>query len=216
RAAGGLGRVELRLRRGDAERLAAVGERRSAVDEKTSGIELRPRAHELPLDHLELSDRPAELPTSFRVADRSAERGASEPQRERARSGRRLGERPRPEVVATGERWKPAALLLVVRRDEQVADAEAVVRRDRERDRSVGRAELLHDQRDGERVEPGATEIRGHRQTQQPELSELGQQLERERAVLAPLLGARGDTSAPEVTHGVANGELIVAVVEVH
>src|SRR5207249_11683553 len=94
--------------------------------------------------------------------------------RDRVGPGGRLGERPRPEVLAAGERRKPAALLLVVRCDQQMADAQAVVRRDGQRDRPIASAELLHDERDGQDVEPGATELRGRRETEQAELRELG------------------------------------------
>ena len=56
----------------------------------------------------------------------------------------------------------------------------------------------------------------GHGQAEEPELRELGQELQRELARLAPLLRVRHDAAAREVAHGVADRDLIVAVVELH
>ena len=87
---------------------------------------------------------------------------------------------------------------------------------ERQRDRSVRRAHLLHDQRDREHVETGAAELRRHGKSGEAELRELGQELHRELAVLAPLLRVRHDAAAREVAHGVAHRDLIVAVGEPH
>jgi hypothetical protein len=64
--------------------------------------------------------------------------------------------------------------------------------------------------------EPGTTELRGDRESEETELRELRQQLQRELAGLAPLLGVRHDAAAREVAHGALHRELIVAVVEPH
>ena len=54
------------------------------MHEQTRRVELRARAGQTPLDHLELRDRSPELPALFRVSDRDLERRAAEPDRQRA------------------------------------------------------------------------------------------------------------------------------------
>src|SRR5205814_2303471 len=84
RAGRRLRRVELRFRRRGGEAQPRVGQGGGAVHEQSRRVELRARACETPLDHLELGDRPPELPTFLRVSDRDLERRAAEPDRERA------------------------------------------------------------------------------------------------------------------------------------
>ncbi len=83
-AARGLGRVELPLGCGASEGQTVVGQGRGAVDEEPARVELGPRLRELPLDHLELGERLAELLALLRVRGGGLDGRAAEPDRERA------------------------------------------------------------------------------------------------------------------------------------
>src|SRR5438309_5251122 len=90
----GLGCVELGLRGGVGEANTRVRQGGGAVHQQAGGVELGARSREAPLDHLELGDRPAELPPLLRVSDRDFERRAAEPDRERADSDASFVENP--------------------------------------------------------------------------------------------------------------------------
>src|SRR5258706_8732045 len=79
-----LGRIELALRRRDAERPPGVGERGGAMDEQARGVELGARLGELPLDHLELGERLAELLALLRVRNGDLEGSAPQADGERS------------------------------------------------------------------------------------------------------------------------------------
>jgi hypothetical protein len=97
-----------------------------------------------------------------------------------------------------------------------VADAEGVVRREGQRDRAIAGPELLGDERGGERVDAGAAVLGRDRQSGEPDRRELREEGHRERPLLAPLRRARDDAIADELANGVADGELVVPVAEVH
>jgi len=134
---------------------------------------------------------------------------------DRVGTGRRLGQRPAAEVLAACERREPACLLLLAGSDQKVADAERVVRGDRQRDRPVSRPELFHDHRDREHLEPRAAVLDRNREAGEPERRELREELERKHLLLVPTVGVGRDPRADEVAHGVPNEKLFVAVREV-
>ena len=86
------------------------------------------------------------------------------------------------------------------------------MRGDRECDRSIARAELLHHERDRQHVELGATVFVRDGEPGQPERGELREELERELALFAPRVSVRDDPRPHEVADGIADEELIVPV----
>src|SRR6266852_4672906 len=96
-----------------------------------------------------------------------------------------------------------------------MADAERVVRGDRERDGSIARAELLHDERDRQDLELGATVFVRNGEARQPERGELRKKLERKLAPFTPPARVWDDPRPHEVADGIADEKLIVPVREV-
>src|SRR3989442_6290583 len=74
---------------------------------------------------------------------------------DRVRPGRRLCQRPAPEIFAAGEGREPALLLFDAGGDKQMTDAPGGVRGDGPRDRAVAPAKLLHYHPGPEGLQPG-------------------------------------------------------------
>src|SRR5205807_2626988 len=129
---------------------------------------------------------------------------------ERVGTRRGLGQRPAAEVFATRERREPPGLLLLVRADEKMTDAERVVRGDRERDRPISRPELLHDHRDREHLESGAAVFHGNGEAGEAERRELREELARELLLLVPTVRVGHDPCTHEGADRVADEELLV------
>ena len=89
------------------------------------------------------------------------------------------------------------------------------MRGERECDRSVTRAELLHHERDREHVESRPAVCVWHGETEQAERRELRQKCEREFSRLVPRVRVRRDLGAYELADGIADQQLVVAVGEV-
>src|SRR5690606_12616738 len=93
----------------------------------------------------------------------------------------------------------PTLLLPLVRRDQQVPDAQGVVRGDRERQRAVDRRDLLDDQRRGVAAESRAAVALRDLHAEEPHGPELGYELVWERAAKVAVGGAGRDLAREEV-----------------
>ena len=118
--------------------------------------------------------------------------------------------------LSRGEIRKPRLLLLVGPEEKDRHRSERRVGGDRDRDRGVDPGELLD--RDGvaERVAPAASVLLGDRDSQEPELRQLGDELVGEAVLAVELLGHGSDALLGELAHRPPQELVLVREVEVH
>ena len=128
----------------------------------------------------------------------------------------RLGERPRREPLAARGLRQILLLLRLGAERQDVAGAEAVVRRDGERERAVDARDLFDADRVARRVHSRAAVLLGDADAEQAELGELRDELLREALFLVPFPRVRCDLAAREIAHGLAQEGVVLGEVEVH
>src|SRR5262249_16549093 len=131
-------------------------------------------------------------------------------------AGARLGQAPRAHHFAAGELWQVLLLLLFVAGELNVAGAERVVGRVRQRDAAVGARDLFHDDDVVHHREPRAAVLLGHPNAPQAQPGHLVHDLVREAFLFIPLAAVGDELARTKVAHGVAKDLLLLSQREVH
>ena len=127
-----------------------------------------------------------------------------------------LGQRPGAQLLAARQRRQPARLLRVGAEHEDVRGAEAVVRRDRQRDGRVDARELLQAEAVVDGGHPGAAPLLGELNPHQAQVGQLRDERARKLLRLVPLAHERTDLAFGELADRLPQQLLFVGELEMH